>query len=398
MFTLNNSIVLLPLQPHWLPTFVMKKRGIKMYVIKLPSVIALSTALLIAGGCATTENDTAAVSSSAAQDEYRAMLQDKEAEIQRLRTSLQEGQSSSAAASSSRDGDLFPPNAQPGHCYARVLIPADYVTESETVMKREASYRYDIVAPVYEWSTEQVLVKEESSRLEVIPATYTQVTEQLLVKPESTRLIEVPAEYETVSETVLDKAAHTVWKRGSGPVDGALQTAYDQSTGEVVCLVEVPASYRTVSKTVLRSPARTDEIVVPGEYNTVTRRVVDTPASTRTVVIPAEYKTVKSQKLVTPAQKTKIDIPAEYETVTNRKKVSEESLSWREVLCQDNLTAGVITDIQESLSDAGFNRTGADGRLGPVTLRNVNAYAKSKGLPQGKNYIAIETAKALGVL
>ncbi len=368
-----------------------------MYTARLPSVIALSTALFIAGGCATTENNTTATSSSAAEDEYRSMLQDKEAEIQRLRASLQEGQTAPSSMSSS-DGDLFPPNAQPGHCYARVLIPADYVSESETVLKREASYRYDIVAPVYEWSTEQVLVKEESSRLEVIPATYTEVTEQLLVKPETTRLVEVPAEYETVTETVLDKPAHTVWKRGTGPIDGALQTAYDQSTGEVVCLVEVPASYRTVSKTVLRSPARTDEIVVPGEYKTVTRRVVDVPATTRTVVIPAEYKTVKSQKLVTPAQKTRIDIPAEYETVTKRKKVSEESLSWREVLCQDNLTANVITDIQESLRDAGYHRNSVDGRLGPVTLRNVNSYAKSKGLPQGKNYIAIETAKSLGVM
>jgi hypothetical protein len=365
-----------------------------MQLKRTPMIVAVGAALALSSACSTTSTETVSQTSNTADSEYRERLAAKDAEIQRLRDSLS---SNSNTVPATGNSDLFPPNAQPGHCYARVLIPANYENTSETVLKKQASFRYDVTAPEYEWIEEQVLAKEASTRLEVIPATYKEVTEQVLVKPETTRLVQVPAQYETVTESILDKPAHTIWKRGSGPIDGALQTNVDQSTGEVVCLVEVPATYKTVSKTVLKSEARTDEVVVPAVYKTVTRRVVDTPASTREVTIPAVYKTVKKQRLVRAAEKHRVDIPAEYVTVNKRKKVSEEELVWREVLCKDNLTNDVIRSIQSALNDKGYHRSDIDGHLGPVTMRSVNRYAKAQGLPVGKNYIAIETAKALDV-
>lgn len=362
------------------------------------SLICAATALMMTA-CASVENDSAADASGSAQnqqlDEYRVALAEREAEIMRLREAAAAG--SSSTVSSTSGSELFPPNAQPGHCYARVLIPAEFTSESETVLAREASYRYEVTAPVLETVQEQVLVREASSRLEIIPATYKEVSEEVLVKPASTKLVQIPAEYNTVTEQVLDKPAHTIWKRGAGPIDGALQTAIDDSTGEVMCLVKVPATYRTVSKTVLAKPASTQEIDVPAVYKTITRTVVDTPATTRSIEIPAEYKTVQSQKLVTAAQQRKIEIPAEYETLTKRKKVSEEKMAWREVLCRDNMTNDVVRTLQATLDQAGYLKSSVDGVLGPNTLRAANAYAKSKGLPVGKNYIALETAQDLGV-
>ena len=74
-------------------------------------------------------------------------------------------------AAQSAESDLFPPNAKPGECYARVFILPKYKTYTETAVMREASERVEIIPARYEWVTERILVKEASERLEVIPAT-----------------------------------------------------------------------------------------------------------------------------------------------------------------------------------------------------------------------------------
>jgi len=240
-------------------------------------------------------------------------------------------------------------------------------------------------------------VREASTKLEIVPAQYGTVTEKILVKPASSKLLEVPAKYKTMTEKVLDKPAHTVWKRGSAAMNGAVQTRIDDSTGEIMCLVNVPATYKTVTKTVLAQPATVKEMPIPAEYKTVTRTVLKQPESTKVKQIPAEYKTVTVQKMVTPPQTREIPIPAEYQTLTKRVKITEESLKWRGVVCEVNLTSGLVKSIQGAVQKAGLYKGAMDGRLGPQTLAAVNSWAKSKGLPVGNNYIALETLQAMGV-
>ncbi len=293
-------------------------------------------------------------------------------------------------------GDLFPPNPAPGRCYARVLLPATYDVSEEQVLVSAAEQKIEIEDARYEWVEEAVLVKEASTRLETVPAEYETVTEQVLVKPEGRALVTIPAKYETTTERILDKPAHTVWKRSKGPIDNALKTTYDESTGEVMCLVEVPASYRTIEKRSLVTPESVEEVMTPAEYKVVTKRVLKTQARTKEGVIPAEYKTVKVQKLIEPARERKVAVPAQYETITREAKLSDEQLVWREVLCDVNMTEDVISAMQERLSGSGHYGGRVDGILGPKTLRAVNSFAKAKSLPVGVNYISAETAKALG--
>lgn len=293
--------------------------------------------------------------------------------------------------------DLFPPNAKPGHCYARVLTPAEFETTEEKVIDKEASFRIEIIPAEYEWVDDVVVVQEATTELEVVPAKYETITEQVLVKPESKKIVEIPAEYRVEEEQVLDQPAHTIWKRTSSPADGALQTKLDKSTGEVVCLIEVPASYKTVKRTVLAEPARTEEIVIPAEYKAVTKTVEVQPATTREITIPERTEVVQRRSLVKPTREQKIELPASYETVVKRTKVSEEKLAWQEVLCEENMSQAVVADIQQKLSDEGYSIGAVDGLLGKNTLHAVNAYAKAKDLPLGKNFITIETAESLGV-
>lgn len=347
----------------------------------LPSLLAVATSLAILGGCASTDSttgDDAALRSKLSQAEERA--EQNEAEARRLRTQLASiNNGSNDTGMMSASSDLLPPNAQPGHCYARVLIPAQYQMGTETVLARAASERIDVTPARYEFVEETVLVQEESTRLEVIPATYTTVTERILIEPEKTIIREIPAEFDTVSEKILVKPAYTTWKKGRGPME-----RLDASTGEIMCLVEVPAEYKTVTKKVVRTPARTVEEVIPAQYDTVTRRVVDVPSSTREIVIPAQYDTVKVRKLVSAATTNTVEIPAEYKNVDTRKLVQDSRLEWREILCETNTSPGVIGRLQSALNAAGYDAGAADGIMGKRTLQAVKSYQRDNNLASGQ--------------
>lgn len=326
--------------------------------------------------------------------------------------------------------------AQPGMCFHEHYVPATYRTVSETVLTKAATETVNIVPAQYEFVEEQVLVSEASSKL-----------------------VTIPAEYETVEEQIIDKPAHTIWKKGTGPIQ-----KIDEATGEIMCLVEVPATYKTITKRVLKSPARTETIEIPAEYKTVKvrklvsaaseertpiaaeygevartvidqeagfvwheisntdhptetrtgnkicltetepkyktveRQVVVTPAQTQTIEIPAEYNTVEVTKLVSPAREEVTEIPATYKTVEKRQLIRDGYMAWRSILCETNMTKSRIADLQRALQNAGYDigANGADGVIGGQTIRAVNAFQRDNNLPVDK-YINIATLEALGV-
>lgn len=291
------------------------------------------------------------------------------------------------------DAGEFPPNAQPGKCYAKCVIPAAFETYSEQVLSKEASSRLEVVPATYETVTEQVLKKEAAKRLEVVPATYENVSEQVLVKPASKRLEVVPATYETVTETVEVSPATTKWEQREG--DAACLSANPDDC-RVWCLVNVAAVNRTVSRRVLKSPAATREVEIPAEYRTVTRRVVKTPASTRTIDIPAEYQTVTKTVLKSPAATRTIDIPAEYQTVTRTRRTRDiGATEWREVLCSADITVERTRAIQSALRERGYDPGPIDNRFGSLTRAALLKFQKDNNLPQGS--LDLETLSALGV-
>ena len=322
----------------------------------------------------------------------RASLEAREAEVKRRELALQSASNTVAVSGGASSGSaLLPPKASPGQCFTRVWQEPTYSTSSERKLLSEAGERIEVIPAKYKTGNKRVVVQEASSRLETVPATYKNVTERVMVRPASSRIETVPAVYETVTERVVDKAAHTIWKKGTGPIQ-----RLDESTGEIMCLVEVPATYRTISKKVIKTPATTRTIEAPAEYKTVTRRVVDKEAYTRTVQIPAKYGTVKVTELVTPASQRRIAIPAKYQTVESRKLVTEGEMAWREILCDTNTTPGKVREIQGALKSAGYNPGEVDGQFGPSTVNAVSAFQKKKGL-SGNGVLTAQTVKALGL-
>lgn len=388
------------------------------------ALLAVCSASLLISACATTDN-TARLQNENELREARAAQAQLQAENQRARqeiaareqtiAALRNRPAPAAPAPRNTGDDQLPPNAKPGECYARVVIPAQYRTSNQRVLARGASERIEVIPAKYAPATERVLVKEASTRLEVVPATYRNVTERVLVRPASTRLVEVPATYRTESERILVSPARTEWKRGTGrgsqtgnnfggaaeQVDrfegrNVLATRVED-TGELMCLVEIPAQYRTVTRRVVDRPATTRTVEIPAEYKTVTRRVVDRPASTREVTIPAQYTTIKTTRVVEPASERRITIPEQYKTVTKRELVSDESREWRPVLCEVNMTDSNIVALQRALKAKGCYKCAIDGVMGPCTIRAAQCYARPRNLPAGDKYITIEVIKSLGL-
>ena len=297
---------------------------------------------------------------------------------------------SPSRAQNAGNQELFPPNAKPGECYARVFVPPTYKTETTRVLRREASERVETSPPKYEWVEERVEVQGPSENVEVIPATYEWVEERVMVSPASSHTEVVPPVYESVKERVIDTPAHTVWKKGRGPLERV-----DHATGEIMCLVEVPATYKTVTKRVLKSPATTRMVEVPAKYETVKKRVMKTPPQTKVVKIPAKYKTMKVKRIATPAQTRSIPVPAEYQWVSSHVKVTEGEMAWRPVLCETNTTPHAVEALQRALEKAGYDPGNIDGVIGPKTRSALESYQRAKGLPVGG--LTLDTLKALGV-
>lgn len=367
----------------------------------------VTASVVITSGCTSMASDnTSAVASSdtvplrdlqAAQrrvSELESTLADRDNTLASTEARL----ATAGNGSSTTDSSLFPPNPKPGECYARVLIPAEFRSTSDTVVVSEESERIEVIPARYAPGEERVLVREASSKLEIVPAEYEEVQERVMVKPASKKITEIPAKYATETERVLDKAAHTAWKKGSPSLQaGNVLSQTTNDTGEIMCLVEVPATYKTVTKQVLVSPARTEVTEIPAEYKTVAKRVVKKPASTREVTIPAQYDTVKVTKLVEPASEKRVKVPAKYETVARTEKVTEEKMEWNQVMCEVNMTNANVMSLQRALADKGFYKNSVDGIMGSQTLSAARAYALANDLPAGSNYVAMDVIERLGI-
>ncbi len=325
------------------------------------------------------------------QREHAAAVARTEQERATMKAQAEAKPQSSPVQAAAREPLLLPPQSKPGQCFARVFVAPTYRTVSERVLKTPASARVVVIPAKYRNAEKRVLVADESERVEVVPATYKWVEERVMVKPATQRMMAVPAKYRTVSERVMVSPAHTVWKKGTGPIQ-----KIDAATGEIMCLVEVPAVFDTVSKRVLVSEASTQAVEVPAVYKTVKRRVVDKPATTRVVKIPAKYETLTVTEEVSAPQQKREPIAPTYQTISKQVMVSDGRMEWREILCETNMTRGRVTEIQRSLARAGHNPGPIDGIIGEQTMGAVNAFQRAKGLPVDK-YLNIATLDALGV-
>jgi len=280
-------------------------------------------------------------------------------------------------------GDVLP-NAKPGECYAQVVIPATYRTESSTVVIKEASEQLKIIPAKYETVEQRVLVSEAGSELKVIPATFGTETQSYQVSPASSRWVMGSAG----SSIGADPALVSMARAGGANVDSATagQCFSEHFTGPTYKtvtermlvseaseqikltpakyewveqrvmvapasrkMVEIPAVFETLQQRVMVEDAKTvwkkgrgavekidhgtGEVMclveVPAVYKTISKRVLKTPASAKMMEEPARYETVRVRKLVADAQESRVAMPAKYDDVTKRIMDSNGAHAWK---------------------------------------------------------------------
>lgn len=364
------------------------------------SAVGIMFAVFLIGGCSTAPKQTSAKQdvipqqkpdpSTVKQQQSQKLVKKLKEENERLSAENQKLSESVRVTQIVNKDEVLPPNAKPGECYAQVLIPPQYSTETRRMVKKPATYNVQITPPKYSWVEEQILIKDESETIKVQPARYEWQNIQVVVKEASEKIISVPAKYDTVTEKVLIKPAYSTWKKGKGPIQKV-----DHATGEIMCLVEIPAEYKTVEKQVLIEPATTKKVEIPAEHRIIKKRVLVEPEKVVRTVVPAQYRTIKVKKVVEPAVEKRVEIPAQYETIDKSTKIADSILEWQPILCETNTTPDVVKRIQQALDYEGYNPGGIDGRIGERTMAALTEYQKSNGLASGQ--ITMETLKELGV-
>lgn len=252
------------------------------------------SAMLMSVGCATNPTTPAEDQLAAAERELatlRSEMNSRERDLARTQSTVSklemELQNSSAAASSSSlsaAGGLLPPAAKAGECYAKALIPPQYKTETERVLRRQASTRVETVSAKYTTGTERVLVKEASSKLVAVPATY-----------------------EKVSERVLVEDGRTFWRLGKS-----------SKSAEADASLLAEASKLGLNLASARPGSCYSEQVIPARYETRTEQMLASEASSRVEVTPAQYEMVEERVLVREASTKIVEVPATYKTETER--------------------------------------------------------------------------------
>ncbi len=283
-----------------------------------------------------------------------------------------------------QDATATLPDAKPGECYAKVIIPAKFETRTEEVVISEPTEKVEVIPAKYEWTEEKILVQEAGFKLVPVPPVYETVTEKIETQPASLQwVLSTPS-----GRTKRAGASLVAYAKGAGlPADSAkpgqcyveyykpakfrtdkqqvvkkeesetievIPPKYEWVEEKIVVqeastkVVKVPAVYETVTERVMISPATTvwkkghgpreriddttGEIMclveVPAKYKTITKRVVKTPETTKTIEIPAKYAVQRVRKLVEPAREVRKTVPAEYTEITKRTKVEDESVAW----------------------------------------------------------------------
>ncbi len=279
------------------------------------------------------------------------------------------------------------PNAKPGECYAKVITPTTYTTETQEVVVKEASEQIETIPAKFQLANENILVKEASKKLVPTKPVYGTVTEQVEIKPASQAWFSMtgkalnrqglptnsllldtvtnagidlaasaagtcyqeyykPAQYKQVAEKVLlSEASETIEVAAAEYQQVEERVLVKEASTKVI---NIDAVFETVEEQILIEPAKsvwkkgngliervdntTGEIMclveVPAKYATVSKKVLKTPATTQVVEVPAEYKTVTVRKMVKDAVESRIKIPEEYTEVTKQVLAQGPQFAW----------------------------------------------------------------------
>lgn len=107
------------------------------------------------------------------------------------------------------DGGDCPPNPEPGKCYEKVYLPAQYEDQAEQVLDQPARVETRTIEAVYRLQQKEVLVRKADGGA---PAAYKTVSEPVLVTPAHVERYTAPATYRLVMTRRVLREASFDWR------------------------------------------------------------------------------------------------------------------------------------------------------------------------------------------
>ena len=276
------------------------------------------------------------------------------------------------------------PDAKPGECYAKVIVPAKYEVKTEQVLVKPESEKVEVKPATFDISEKPILKKEGFTKIKVIPTKFRQEIEEVEVSPAATNWVTdlgrkgIPAspallaaaktngvaiENTNVNECFKEYFIAAKFEQTQKEVlvkeeseEIKIAAAQFEEVEEIVTIKQAskkkiykPAEYEIIEEKIEIEPAKavwkkgegpiskidnsTGEIMcliqVPAKYKIVKKTVLKSEPAVDLVEVPAETKALKVSKLVSDATVDKVKIPAEYKKVTITKKISDPLFIWR---------------------------------------------------------------------
>jgi len=277
-----------------------------------------------------------------------------------------------------------------GQCWVYAPIRPRPVQEKVEVVLQESSVKISVTPAQLKEGVQQVVTREGVKTYRVAPATFKQVTEKVMVKPEIPRFVVVPAVYEEREAVLTVEEAKTVLEpcRAAG-------TRYANTGAMAFCAKEIPAVEETVTVKVLVQPETTKVEYEPAVYETVTRWVVDQPARVIEVLEEPELATVPVVEVVSPEKTEQRAEPAVTRTMNITKYEGEPRVVLRRAVCDSEIDAALIRQLQGALSSRGYSPGRIDGLLGKRTVAALADYQADNGIAIGA--VTYESLELLNV-
>ncbi len=280
-------------------------------------------------------------------------------------------------------------------CWGQVTVAPATRKKSTQVVTSPGQTRYKISQARIRNEQLPVVVKEGSQSYKLEEPQYVEVTEKVKVQEEYKRLRVEPAVYETKEEQVLVESAR-IGLRPCAALGTRLVKSTSGSQPSAQCSYEIPARYRTVLTQKLVKPESITEEVVPAVYKTITKKVVAEQAKVTPIEIPPATVQMPFASVEAPSSATAEPVQA----VTMKLEVVEHEirapqLTWNRVICERDLSPGLIEAMQSGLKREGWMQGNPDGKLGPQTYSAAKDFQRSKGIES--EYITYQLLEWLGI-
>lgn len=265
------------------------------------------------------------------------------------------------------------PTAEAGQCFRLARLAPRLSAEPQTVVVQDAADQIVVEPPTFRSEPLEVTVDYEplSANAKLPEMVSREMVVELRPAYKSWRA--VPASFDLRSEPLLASPAHQDFV----PCNGATADAVKFATHW--CGIRKAAEYRQQERKTVRQLSSVEERWEPAE--TVTIAVREPRDSGQKPLLRPIKKTFERRLPTGPASYRREVLLPEFKTVTMRQLTRPASLSWRQVVCADDVGESLLQKVQLALNERGYELGNADGAWGENTAQALAQFRKDKLLP-----------------